>query len=215
MERYDRGDDGLLPGRHPPYQSLKDPLQVHTHEDLPASLDSHKSCSRVASDIKLRDTCNYRGSLCYWFPRGKTGGRSLRPGQPTFCSREIPKTVREPVLAGFSESGLEVVVGPGGRPITEREIRGSTCLRVVLPRRRSPRRLGERRRASSHSALRLCRCLERHRPFSLDSVRLHLCSPVTSGFGGGGRCTEGGGRWSWPPSARQPPPGGSPPPVRC
>nr|XP_058926891.1 uncharacterized protein LOC131760790 [Kogia breviceps] len=215
--RYDRGDDGLLPGRHPPYRSLKDPLQVHAHEQIPPSLDSHKSRGRVAGDIKLRDTCNYRGSLCYWFPRGKTGGRSLRPCQPRFCSREIPKTVREPVLAGFPESGLEVVVGPGARPITEREVRASTCLLVVLRRQRSPRRLGERRLASFHSALRLCRCLERHRPFSLDPVRLHLCSLSSRDVGlrAVGRCTEGGGRWSWPPSARQPPPGGAPPPVRC
>lgn len=137
--------------------------------------------------MKLRDTCNYRGSLCYRFPRGKTAGRSLRPCQPRFCSREIPKTVREAVLAGFSESGLEVVVDPRAKPITEREVRGSTCLLVVLPRRRSPRRLGERRLASFHSALRLCRCLERNRPFSLDPVRLDLCSLSSRDVGLRGR----------------------------
>ena len=129
----------------------------------------------------------------YRLPRGKTAGRSLRPCQPKFCSREIPKTVREPVLAGLSESGLEVAVGPRGRPVTEREARGSTCVLVVLPRRRSPRRLGEHRLASFHSALRLCRCLERHRPFSLDPVRLHLCSLSSRDVGlrGGGSMYRG------------------------
>ncbi|XP_057576633.1 uncharacterized protein LOC130844367 [Hippopotamus amphibius kiboko] len=187
-----------------------------TPKSILLPLCSHKTCTRQSSDIKPRDTCNYRGSLCYRLPRGKTAGKSLRACKPRFYSREIPMTAREPVLAGFCESGLEVVVDGRGRPNTEKEVKGSTCPPVVLLRRRSPRRVGERRLASLHSALRLCCCLGRHPPFPLDPIRLHLCSLSSRDVGlQGGRCTEGGGRRSWPPSARPPPPGGPSPPVGC
>ena len=213
----ERGDDGLLLGRHLSYRSLKDPQQVHAHGHLPASLCSRNSRTRQASDTKPRATCNYRGSLCCMLSSGKTAWRSLRPCKPRFCYREIPWTVTEPVLAGFSEFGLEATLGCRGRPNSERqEGKGSNRQPVVYPRRRSCRLVGERCLASYHSVLRLCRCRRGHRPFSLDPIRLHLCSlrAVTSSSRGG-RCTEGGGRWSLPPSACLPPPGGPLPPVGC
>lgn len=181
------------------------------------SLCSRNSRTRQASDTKPRATCNYRGSLCCMLSSGKTAWRSLRPCKPRFCYREIPWTVTEPVLAGFSEFGLEATLGCRGRPNSERqEGKGSNRQPVVYPRRRSSRLVGERCLASYHSVLRLCRCRRGHRPFSLDPIRLHLCSlrAVTSSSRGG-RCTEGGGRWSLPPSACLPPPGGPLPLVGC
>ena len=195
---------------------LKRPSELHAHGHLPASVCSHNSRTRRASDTKPRATCNYRGSLCCTLSRGKTAGRSLRPCKPRFCYRVIPRTVPEPVLAGFSELGVEATLGCRGRPLSEREGQGSSSQPVVFPRRRSSRLVGERCLAGFHSALRLCRCRRGLSPFSLGPIRLHLCPlrAVTSSSRGG-RCTEGGGRWSLPPSACPPPPGGPLPPVGC
>ena len=85
----ERGDDGLLLGRHLSYRSLKDPQQVHAHGHLPASLCSRNSRTRQASDTKPRATCNYRGSWRrQWHPTpvllpGKSHGwRSLEGCSP-------------------------------------------------------------------------------------------------------------------------------------
>lgn len=110
----------------------------------------------------------------YGLPGSKMAGRLLRPYEPRCCYREIPITVQEPDLAGFSESGLEIAGEQRRRAECKREGQGSPWL-VVVPRPNA-RGLGERRLASLHSALRPYRCLGRRHPFSLDPVGPHLCS---------------------------------------
>lgn len=123
---------------------------LHSHcLPKPPSYIQRRSAPGPQSDLKHRDTCNSRGASCYRPPRGETSGRWLRPRKGRFRSREIPVTIRQPVLAGFSKAGLEVAGVRRLRSEPEEEIWGSQCWpRVLHRRRRSPKELGEHRLAS-------------------------------------------------------------------
>lgn len=77
---------------------------------LPYELQDPALHERAISDLAILPITD----LCAVVLRQETTERLPRPCKPRFCSRENSMTVRKLVLAGFSESGLEVAVGGRG-----------------------------------------------------------------------------------------------------
>lgn len=111
------------PAKPPPFLLVLITLQQDQEHKylsscLPYELQHRAPQERAISDLAILAIII---DLCAAVLREETAERLLRPCKPRFCSRENPMTVLELVLAGFSESGLEVAVGGKERPKSERE----------------------------------------------------------------------------------------------